>query len=129
MIVYQYAGFDYNIHTEGGVFKIEPRKGQHKNARKEKHIKAALECFFKDFEKQILAMKQEKKPYKLPERFHVFCFKKRTALYSTYHSLEEATNAFEGWCVDDNVFFATIYRGNFELVNHIYKPTILIGKR
>ena len=46
---YEYAGFEYEIHEiEGRVIAI-PRKEQHAASRKEKHRKAAVNCFEQEY--------------------------------------------------------------------------------
>lgn len=47
---YEYAGFRYNIYQdESGQLWAKAQPGQHKNAYKEKHVKAATANFSKDY--------------------------------------------------------------------------------
>jgi hypothetical protein len=48
---YDYAGFVYTVMIEDdGDVRMVPEEGQHKAARKEKHIRAARECYLEDWE-------------------------------------------------------------------------------
>jgi len=45
---YEYAGFHYTIVVDGDKVTVIPAAGQHPAASKEKHVRAALECFFEE---------------------------------------------------------------------------------
>ena len=46
--IYEYAGFQYTISVDGDEVKVMPIKGQHPAASKEKHIRAARECYLEE---------------------------------------------------------------------------------
>ncbi len=49
--IYEYAGFTYLVESKsGGGVKLIPAPGQHPAAYKEKHRRAALECYLEDHE-------------------------------------------------------------------------------
>lgn len=45
---YEYAGFTYTIDGTPARLTATPVPGQHRAAGKEKHRRAAVECFLKD---------------------------------------------------------------------------------
>lgn len=46
--IYEYAGFNYYvIHVPGGI-EMRPVEGQHPAAQKEKHRRAARDCYLQD---------------------------------------------------------------------------------
>lgn len=45
---YEYAGFRYVVTVVGDDVRVVPVAGQHPAASKEKHIRAARECFLED---------------------------------------------------------------------------------
>ena len=47
-MIYEYAGFRYTITTDGNHLRAAPLPGQHRAAAKDKHLRAAVECFMQD---------------------------------------------------------------------------------
>lgn len=45
---YEYAGFEYDIMLFNKTWIVTPKLGQHPASDKEKHKRAALECFLQD---------------------------------------------------------------------------------
>lgn len=45
---YEYAGFVYEVIHDGETVRLTPIPGQHSAANKEKHIRAARECYKQD---------------------------------------------------------------------------------
>lgn len=54
-VKYIYAGFTYHIfiNNDGTVMSAIPAPGQHRAAWKDKHKRAAMECFKIDYRKAI----------------------------------------------------------------------------
>lgn len=49
-VLYEYAGFSYRVWIDegGGIKGVEAVEGQHPASKKEKHLRAARECFIQD---------------------------------------------------------------------------------
>ncbi len=45
---YEYAGFQYKVTQSGRVTLLAPVPGQHAAAGRDKHMRAALECWYAD---------------------------------------------------------------------------------
>lgn len=61
LVKYEYAGFRYIIERVDTAYSIKAFPNQHSAATKEKHLKAALECYLQDrMRKQKTYGKKEK---------------------------------------------------------------------